>query len=66
MSLMLLFSVLLLAFRQCGQVTEADGTAAVAVPMLSLRLFANCFRGGPGSLEAVSSLVARYLILEPS
>lgn len=65
-SLLLLFSVLLLAFRQCRQVAEADGTAAVAVPMLSLRLVANCFRGGPGSLEAVSSLVARYVILEPS
>lgn len=45
--------------------TEADGTAAVAIPMLSLRLCANCFRGGPGSLDAVSSLVTRYVVLEP-
>jgi hypothetical protein len=44
-------------------VTEADGTAAVAVPMLSLRFCANCFRGGPGSLKAVSDLLARHVIL---
>ena len=29
-----------------------QGPASVAVPMLSLRLFANAFRGGPGTLEA--------------
>jgi hypothetical protein len=32
-----------------------EGPAAIAIPMLSLRLFANAFRGGPGSLEAVTS-----------
>eukprot|EP00934_Nitzschia_sp_Nitz4_P000364 Nitzschia sp. Nitz4//scaffold61_size107673//42780//45119//NITZ4_004232-RA/size107673-processed-gene-0.56-mRNA-1//1//CDS//3329555701//364//frame0 len=29
-----------------------EGPAAVAIPMLSLRSFANAFRGGPGSREA--------------
>ena len=57
-----LFTVLQLAFQQCKQVTEADGTAAVAIPMLSLRLLSNCFRGGPGSLEAVASQLDRYVI----
>ena len=32
-----------------------QGPAAVAIPMLSLRLFANAFRGGPGSLEAAAT-----------
>jgi phospholipase A-2-activating protein len=32
-----------------------DATSQVAVPMLSLRLLSNAFKGGPGSLVAVSS-----------
>ena len=32
-----------------------EGPAAVAVPMLSLRLFANAFKGGPGSLVAAEA-----------
>ena len=32
-----------------------EGPAAVAIPMLSLRLFANAFKGGPGSREAVAA-----------
>lgn len=46
--------VIQLALQQCNQVTDADGTATMAIPMLTLRLFANCFKGGPGSMEAVS------------
>jgi len=57
--LFLLFIVVQLACEQCDQVTDADGTAAVAVPMLSLRLFSNCFKGGPGSLEAVTANLVR-------
>jgi phospholipase A-2-activating protein len=39
-----------------------DGSAAaVAIPMLSLRLFVNAFKGGPGSLEAVASLLGPIL-----
>jgi phospholipase A-2-activating protein len=43
------------AAAMCRDTTTGglEGTAAVAVPMLSLRLFANSFRGGPGSLQAV-------------
>ena len=36
-------------------VASLEGPAAVAIPMLSLRLFANGFRGGPGSLDAAAS-----------
>jgi phospholipase A-2-activating protein len=38
-------------------VASLEGPAAVAIPMLSLRLFANGFRGGghPGSLDAAVS-----------
>lgn len=56
---LIFFVVLQLALGQCNQVTDADGTAAVAIPMLSLRLFSNCFKGGPGSLEAVAANLAR-------
>ncbi|CAB9511653.1 Phospholipase A-2-activating protein [Seminavis robusta] len=38
-----------------------EGPAAVAIPMLSLRVFANCFKGGPGSLQAVSSSLSPIL-----
>lgn len=37
------------------------GPAAVAIPMLSLRLFANAFKGGAGSLEAVTSCLEQVL-----
>jgi phospholipase A-2-activating protein len=39
----------------CEQPESLQGPAAVAIPMLSLRLFANAFRGGPGSLEAAAN-----------
>lgn len=32
-----------------------EGPAAIAIPMLTLRLFANAFRGGPGSFAAAVS-----------
>lgn len=41
--------------------SSLEGSAAVAVPMLSLRLLANCFKGGPGSLQAVAASVAPIL-----
>jgi len=41
--------------------SDLEGPAAVAVPMLSLRVFANAFKGGPGSLQAVSAAVAPIL-----
>lgn len=34
---------------------------SVAIPMLSIRLFANCFRGGNGSLESISSQLSKVL-----
>jgi phospholipase A-2-activating protein len=37
------------------EIEGLEGPAAVAIPMLSLRLFANAFRGGPGSLEAAAA-----------
>ncbi len=40
-------------FYVLGKQAELQGTSAVAVPMLSLRLFANCFKGGSGSTEAI-------------
>jgi len=43
------------ALSLCADTSGLEGPAAVAIPMLSLRLFANAFRGGPGSLEAVTS-----------
>jgi phospholipase A-2-activating protein len=44
--------VLSQAVALCGKTEGLEGPAAVAIPMLSLRLFANAFRGGPGSFEA--------------
>jgi len=43
------------ALSLCADTSDLQGPAAVAIPMLSLRLFANAFRGGPGSLQAVVS-----------
>eukprot|EP00978_Attheya_sp_CCMP212_P006124 scaffold13813_cov50-Attheya_sp.AAC.4 len=45
------------ALEKCKEVVDQNvqGSAAVAVPMLSLRLFANCFKGGSGSLAAAST-----------
>ena len=43
------------ALSLCEGTEALDGPAAVAIPMLSLRLFANSFRGGPGSREAAVS-----------
>ena len=43
------------ALSMCADTTDLDGPAAVAIPMLSLRLFTNAFRGGPGSLQAITS-----------
>ena len=43
-------SIVRLALDQCAK--DSDGTAAIAVPMLTLRLFANCYKGGSGALGA--------------
>jgi phospholipase A-2-activating protein len=53
----LFFTVIQCALEKCKEVVDQNvqGTAAVAVPMLSLRLFANCFKGGSGSFAAVST-----------
>jgi len=40
---------------ELSKVEGLDGVPAVALPMLTLRLFANCFKGGPGSLQAVAA-----------
>lgn len=60
--------VLSLALSQCEdfQSEEEDkkttgGPTEIAIPMLTLRLCANCFRGGDGSLRAVSGLMNRVL-----
>ena len=45
----------------CENINGIEGPAAVAIPMLSLRLFANAFRGGPGSLQAVVGLLGPVL-----
>uniref|UniRef100_A0A7S2ULF7 Phospholipase A-2-activating protein n=1 Tax=Attheya septentrionalis TaxID=420275 RepID=A0A7S2ULF7_9STRA len=51
------------ALEKCKEVVDQNvqGTAAVAVPMLSLRLFANCFKGGSGSLAAASTNIVGIL-----
>ena len=41
------------------QVNTIEGPAKVAIPMLSMRLFANSFRGGSGSRVAIESHLAR-------
>jgi phospholipase A-2-activating protein len=43
------------ARAQGDETATLDATSEVAIPMLSLRLLSNAFKGGPGSLEAVSS-----------
>merc|ERR1740124_2137832 len=40
---------------------EGVNNPSVAIPMLSFRLFANCFRGGSGSLNAVGSQLSHVL-----
>jgi phospholipase A-2-activating protein len=42
------------ALTLCKNQAALEGPAAVAIPMLSLRLFANAFKGGPGSAQAVA------------
>jgi len=49
------------ALSMCADTSDLEGPAAVAIPMLSLRLFANAFRGGPGSLQAVTSQLGPVL-----
>jgi len=47
---------------KCEVVNEEGVTnPSVAIPMLSFRLFANCFRGGSGSLNAVGSQLSHVL-----
>lgn len=46
-------NVMAAALEKCQDTSTLEGPSAVAIPMLSLRLFANAFRGGPGSLKAV-------------
>jgi len=41
------------ALSMCQDASTLEGPAAVFIPMLSLRLFSNAFRGGPGSQLAV-------------
>lgn len=47
--------VMVKALSMCESADDLEGPAAVAVPMLTLRLYTNAFRGGPGSLQAVVS-----------
>jgi hypothetical protein len=42
------------ALTLCKNQAALEGPAVVAIPMLSLRLFANAFKGGPGSAQAVA------------
>ncbi|KAG7346202.1 WD-40 repeat-containing protein [Nitzschia inconspicua] len=49
------------ALSMCEDTPSLEGPAAVAIPMLSLRLFANAFRGGPGSQQAVVDLLESVL-----
>ncbi|CAJ1966761.1 unnamed protein product [Cylindrotheca closterium] len=45
--------VVVKALSMCQDTSTLEGPVAVAIPMLSIRLFANSFRGGPGSQLAV-------------
>jgi phospholipase A-2-activating protein len=47
--------------RSSDNPTGGDGPSAVAVPMLSLRLFANAFVGGPGSRDAAGQMLPDIL-----
>lgn len=50
------------ALSMCDDTSSSpEGPAAVAIPMLSLRLFANAFRGGPGSQQVVLDLLESVL-----
>merc|ERR1712071_282947 len=43
---------------KCSQITHENASSSkliTAVPFLSLRIFSNCFRGGKGAIDAVSS-----------
>ncbi len=55
--------VICVAIDRCNallqQMDEVEGPAKIAIPMLSMRLFANCFRGGSGSRVAVESHLVR-------
>ena len=53
--------IMIQASALCGQTDGLTGPAAIAIPMLSLRLFANAFRGGPGSLNAAASQLESML-----
>lgn len=50
-------NIVKLASMKCHSVKGSglQGTPTVAIPMLSLRLFSNCFKGGSGSTSAVKS-----------
>lgn len=43
------------ALSMCADTSDLEGPAAIAIPMLSLRIFVNAFRGGSGSLQAIAS-----------
>lgn len=51
------------AINQCNTLESSNvvGMPAIAIPMLSMRLFANCFRGGKGSSEAAISRIPEIL-----
>lgn len=54
--------IIKVTLEKCDALKE-DGVTnpSVAIPMLSLRLFANCFRGGSGSLDAVGMQLSLVL-----
>jgi len=51
------------ALDKCNalKASNIEGMPAIAIPMLSMRLFANCFRGGNGASSAVISRVSKIL-----
>lgn len=55
--------ILACALDRCESLLSSDitGTPKTAIPMLSFRLFANCFRGGVGSQSAVELHLHRIL-----
>jgi len=48
---------------KCKALEESniEGPPSIAIPMMSLRLFVNCFRGGNGSLASVTSHLSKVL-----
>lgn len=54
-------SVIQQALTMCGTTEQLEGPAVVGIPMLSLRLISNAFKGGQGSMEAVSSCLEAIL-----